>query len=120
MVNNIFGQILKLAEKENKVENTREDLESIVKELKRNKACDKQGWCNEMIIHGGESIKKSIHLALSEINGNEIVPNEWEELIIKSIHKKGSRHELGNRRGLFITSIMSKLNEKMILKKMRM
>ena len=38
-------------------------------------------------------------------------------MTVKSIHKnKGSRHEMKNRRGIFLTNIMGKVCEKILLK----
>ena len=49
------------------------------------------------------------------LNEGEI-PSQWEEMRIKSIYKnKGSRKELKNRRGIFITNILSKMFERVVM-----
>ena len=45
------------------------------------------------------------------------IPSEWEMMQIKSIYKnKGEMTNIKNRRGLFLTSIVGKLFEKVIMK----
>ena len=111
----IFSQILRIAELEGNEEITKVKIDKSIRNLKKRKASDVQGWSNEMLINAGQSLKESVWIALNEIKNGNVIPDEWEDLKIKSIHKKGSRHELGNRRGLFITSIISKLYEKILL-----
>ena len=56
----------------------------------------------------------------NEIDTSNTSPKAWENMIIKSIYKgKNSRKEMDNRRGLFITSVISKLFEKVKLSKHR-
>ena len=55
----------------------------------------------------------SIHIMFQEIDQNNREPEAWENMKIKSIYKgKNSRKEMNNRKGLFITSVISKLFEK--------
>ena len=72
---------------------------------------------NNILKNGGKDLTNSINKLFNEININEIVPDEWTQLKIKSLYKnKGSRNKIENRIGLFITSIISKLYEKIKLK----
>ena len=47
------------------------------------------------------------------------IPKQWKEMTIKSSHKKGSKLLMENRRGLFLTNILSKLFERVIENKTR-
>ena len=48
------------------------------------------------------------------------IPKQWENMKIKSIYKnKGSRDDMKNRRGIFLMSVVSKLFERIILKKIQ-
>ena len=58
------------------------------------------------------SIKKMANKILKEAS----IPQQWNRMKIKSIIKnKGSRKELKNRRGLFLTSIPSKVFERILM-----
>ena len=41
-------------------------------------------------------------------------PSPWNNMIIKSTHKKGPMEELSNKRGLFLTNVVSKVYEKIL------
>lgn len=94
------------------------EVKNAIKKLKRNKARDREGWNNEMILEGGEEMVKSLTAIFNEVCKQECIPDEWEKMKIKSIYKnKGSRMEMKNRRGIFLTNIVSKLYEKVIMNK---
>ena len=62
-----------------------------------------------------KNLDKSIHVMLNEISKTRNIPLEWQTMKIKSIYKnKGSRKQMKNQRGLFITNILSKLMEKIL------
>ncbi len=91
------------------------ELEKTKKELKKKKAPDLQGWRNEYITSAGKDLTDSILMMLNEVAKNQRVPNEWRDMIIKSIYKnKGNVNEMTNQRGLFLTSILSKVMEKIV------
>ena len=93
-----------------------EKIEKVVKELKRKKASDIDGWNNEMILEGGIEMTKSLTSMVNKVNVEGQIPEQWELMKIKSIYKnKGSRQEMKNRRGIFLTSILSKVYEKVLM-----
>ena len=95
-----------------------EDIKKGIKVLKRRKAADCQGWKNEMIIFDGREMERSIRMMFNRILQKNIVLKEWECMRIKSTYKnRGSRMHLKNRRGLFMTSIISKLFEKTLMER---
>ena len=58
---------------------------------------------NEMLLHAGNDLTESI-VAMINAVFVQGVPKQWNEMTIKSIYKnKGSRHEMKNRRGIFLT-----------------
>ena len=94
-----------------------EDVEEVLKKLKLKKAEDFNGWRNELIISGGEEMKKSLILMCNKISKELITPGQWNNVIVKSFYKnKGPKLDMESRRGLFLTNILSKLFENMILK----
>ena len=94
------------------------EIEKSIRELKKKNTCDSQGWNNKMLLNSGKDVENSLQIILNEIDQYGIIPNEWTEVIIKSISKgKGDKRDVQNRRGLFITNIVSKVYEKIKLEK---
>ena len=63
-------------------------------------------------------MSKSIRKMYNNLLEEEEIPKQWEEMKIKSILKnKGSRKEVKNRRGIFLTNVVGKLFEKALKKK---
>ena len=56
----------------------------------------------------------SITYMFREISVTQQISNQWITMRIKSIHKKGSKLLMDNKRGLFLTNILSKLYEKVL------
>ena len=71
-----------------------------------------------MIIEGGVEIVKSIRILFNRIMKEIKVPQQWQNMKLISLYKnKGARIEMKNRRGIFLTSIVSKILEKLIVEK---
>ena len=113
-VNKLFRLIEIIAENQEPLEITKDLEEIAIKKLKRKKAADEEKWTNEMIVEGGDEMVNSITYMLREISVTQQIPNQWKTMRIKSIHKKGSKLLMDNKRGLFLTNILSKLYEKVI------
>ena len=89
-----------------------------IQKLKSKKAPDREGWTNEMLKKGGKEMEQSIISMFTRIHNELEIPQQWDTMKIKSLYKnKGSRSDMKNRRGLFLTSIISKLFEKVMLRK---
>ncbi|XP_068221063.1 uncharacterized protein PF3D7_1120000-like [Palaemon carinicauda] len=119
-INNMFDKWLSgsdrvISSKEEKI--TYQEVEAIVKSLRDKYTTDRQGLNNVVIKMMGKEIIESLKLILTEIDESICIPKEWEEMWILSIHKKGNKMELENKRGLFITSIISEIYEKIRMKK---
>ena len=94
----------------------KKEIENNVNRLKSKMTTDVQEWSNSILKHSGSDIINSLKIILNEIEQQHVIPREWQELIVKSIYKnKGKRNDMENRRGLFISSIISKLYEKIKL-----
>ena len=48
----------------------------------------------------GEEMVKSLKIMFNRILKEHSIPRQWTEMTIKSIHKKGSKMLMENRRGL--------------------
>ena len=113
-VNKLFRLIEIIAENQEPLEITKDLVEIAIKILKRRKAADEEKWTNEMILEGGDEMVNSITYMFREISVTQQIPNQWKTMRIKLIHKKGSKLLMDNKRGLFLTNILSKLYEKVL------
>ena len=63
-------------------------------------------------------MEKSLTIIFNKVMTEMKIPKEWEQMMIKSIYKnKGAKTEIKNRRGLFLTSVVGKLFEKVLMQK---
>ena len=68
-----------------------------------------------MVTHAGKDLRQSILNMINMLAERYIVPKEWRNMITKSISKgKGDLRNMNSRRGLFLTSMISKVVEKLI------
>ena len=113
-INTVFEKIMEVAETQKPIQVTDEEVKPILSHLKKKKAKDKEGWRNEMLIEGGDEMVKSIRMMANQILDSEEHPSQWTNMIINSIHKKKDIKDLKNKRGLFLTNILSKAFEKIV------
>ena len=109
-----FERICFISENQGPMEVDENNIRNVRKKLKRRKAGDREGWNNEMILEAGEEMVKSLKIMFNRILKEHSIPRQWTEMTIKSIHKKGSKMLMENRRGLFLTSIISKVFERVL------
>ena len=84
------------------------DLEKVLKSLKKNKCRDPNGLVNEIFFTNtaGAHLKASMLNLFNEIKKNQIIPQFMKIANIASIYKgKGSMSDLKNERGIFLVSI---------------
>ena len=94
---------------------TSEEVRQAVKKNKRGKAADRQGWRSEWLIEGGEEMIKSLVILYNTIQTTGWIPQQWNEVKIKSLHKKGPTSDLNNKRGIFLANILYKTFERIII-----
>ena len=93
-----------------------EEIEKQVKKMKNKGTMDRQQMSNKVFKNMGKDLQESLGRIMKEIKEIRIIPGKWKEMEILSIHKnKGSRMEMENKRGIFITNTVSKLFEKIML-----
>ena len=69
----------------------------------------------DILPHAGPAFISAVTNVLNNIKEKLVVPNSWLNVIITTLYKnKGSRKHLKNHRGIFLTSIFSKIMEKLI------
>ena len=108
-----FEGIMRRAENQPPLVVSRATVAATFKKLKRKKAKDDKGWNNEIMKEGGDEMEKSVELMINGILSEEIIPNEWNSMLIRSNHKKGEKM-MKNKRGLFLTNVVSKVFEKAV------
>ena len=118
----VFDHIMEKAnnDKTPKMEIKEEEIGKAIKGIKNKTSLDCEGMSNKMIKNGGNDFTKSITILFEEINQQNEAPDTWENMMIKSIYKgKKSKKEMENRRGLFLTNVISKLFEKVKMNRNR-
>ena len=109
-----FNRIIEIANNNETILTTRDEIETAVSQLKRKKCKDKTGWNNEIILESGKDMIDSLLAMMNKMEKERWTPKQWAEMKIKTISKPGSVLLMDNKRGLFITDIISKLYEKII------
>ena len=112
-----ISHLAKLEEEQEEID-IHEIKQNILRVKKKN-TCDSQGWSNKILLNSGNDIQNSLQFILNEIDKSGGIPEEWKEVIIKSISKgkQGINTDVEKRRGLFITNVISKLYEKIKLER---
>ena len=80
-----------------------------VTSLKRGKALGSDNIMNEYLIEGIDILSSHICDLFNAILESGYSPDKWTEGIIVPIHKKGSREDVNNYRGVTLLSCFSKL-----------
>ena len=115
VVNKYIEALEKTARKTGIEPFTDEEYQIVKKGLKPRKAPDQQRWRYEYVKYGGKDLDESILKMVNEMITNWVIPEQWEEMIIKAISKnKGDLKTMNSKRGLFLTNIVSKVVEKLI------
>ena len=91
-----------------------EELECVIKQMKRNKCPGNDDVASEIIMNAGKELKKNMLDMYNWFFKNEVLPEDLTKIIIKSLYKgKGETTELKNHRGIFISSAILKMYEKL-------
>ena len=95
----------------------REIVNETIRELKEKKSGDRDWWRNELVKNGGEEMEKSIAIIAEKVIGGMQIPDEFNVMTIFATHKKNSKLKMKNKRGLFLTNVISKIIERIIKKR---
>ena len=91
-----------------------ETVEKLISKLKNKKAKDMSRWKNEYIKSGGNEMLKSVKIIMNHVDNTHEMPESWDLMKIKSIHKKGPKVKMKHKRGLFLTNLFSKIYERIV------
>ena len=86
-----------------------DEIEKHLKNLKRRKACGKDGILNEMLIFANGKLINIFRNIFNFIIDKEEYPERWNYSLTQLIYKDGDRDDPGNYRGIALTSNLSKL-----------
>ena len=106
---------MKLAESNSSPDWNMKDLERALRNLKNNKSRDFEGYINEIFKVNiiGDDLKKSLLVMLNNLKIKKIIPIFMNFTNVTTVHKKGSRIEPKNERGIFrvelVRSILMRL-----------
>ena len=97
---------------------TMEELKVIIDSLLNKKASGSDWMRAEMIKAGGEGFLQSLLDLYNYMKERSCVPHRWEHVLVCTLYKnKGSKKELVNYRGIFLTALLSKIFEKLVKKR---
>ena len=96
-----------------------EELATVLKGLKNNKAPSVDSMINEFIKYGGSEVRNKLLKIMNMVFKKGKVPNDYRKTLIKPLHKKGDKSECRNYRSISLVSVGSKLLSNMILFKIR-
>ena len=77
-----------------------EEMEGVIRRLKKKKAAGPDGVGNEAWIFGWEKLRTKVLEIFNEIGRLRRLPKQWKEGIIAPLHKKGDRDQAENYRGI--------------------
>lgn len=84
------------------------EIENALKFLKNNKSPGTDQITGEMLKAGEEITVDLLFKLFQKIWTEKTIPTEWKESLIVPIHKKGSKSQCGNYRGISLLSVDTK------------
>ena len=111
LINLAFSRIMQIAEQKETILTKREEVSRAVEKLKRKKCKDRTGWNNEIILESGEDMIDSLTAMMNRMEIERTSPKQWSEMKVKAISKIGSALLMDDKRGLFISDVISKVYE---------
>ena len=93
---------------------TVQEVNEVRKTFKSGKAAGEDLILPEILMCGGKGMIQNLCEIANSIKNSISVPNDFNELSITTIHKKGMKKQIKNEQGIFLAVIFSKLIEKLI------
>ena len=114
-----FNTIMEESMKRRVEEFNMKELNIAIKKIDSNTSPDPNGISSNMLKRAGEGLKKLILKWCNFVLKNGLDDKERQQVIIKPIFKKGSRFSVRNYRGVFMTSLVDKIMERMIYERVK-
>ena len=64
-----------------------EELDHVLREVKKGKSCGPDGYPPEVFIEGGSEFEKALLEMLNKIKQSGCIPSQWNEVDITTIYK---------------------------------
>jgi len=94
------------------------EVDVTTEEVKRNQSPGTDQIPAEMIKAGSRTIHSAIHELINSIWNKEKLPEEWKELIIVPLYKKGDKTDCSNYRGISLLSTIYKILSNILLSRL--
>ena len=116
MKKKIFNMKMKLAKGKRSSSWEMVDLEKALSDLKNEKSRDFEGYINEIFKEGviGSDLKKSLLKMYNNLRKEKLIPTFMNFADITTVHKRGSRLDPENDRGIFRVSVLRYILMRMI------
>ena len=96
-----------------------EEVRECIRKLKNRKAPGICGITGEMLKAGGDVVVQWLHRIFCMAWGSGTVPADWRKAQIVPVHKKGSRTQCKNYRGISLLSVPGKVYATVLDKRIR-
>ena len=112
----LFSLKLRLSEDKISEPWTMNDMDDALKDLKRNKSRDNDGYINEIFKSDiiGKDLKASLLIMFNKLKKEKKIPEFMNNTNITTVPKKGPKVELKNQRGIFRVSVVRSILMRMI------
>ena len=111
----LCDEIIKTTKNVNVPDFTFEEMDKITCALKKGKSFGPDKKPAEVYMYGGEKLKSLILCVINKVKNTHLTPHQWEMMMITPLFKgKGSKKDLVNQRGIFLTQVISKIWERLI------
>ena len=98
---------------------TEEEIQEAVGQLRDGRAPGADGISAELLKLGGAETIRWLNSLFNSIWNSESIPSDWLNHLIIPLHKKGSRSECDNYRGIALLSIPSKVFARILLNRIK-
>ena len=115
LTDDLCSEIIKVTRAKKVSDFTFDELDKIMSSLKKGKSSGPDKKPAEVYINCGNQLKTLILHVINKVKNTHLTPKQWEMMMITPIYKgKGSRKDLLNQRGIFLTQVICKIWERMI------
>ena len=96
------------------------EVKTVLKCPKKGTACGPDLLSPDVFAKAGPELVETITKVFNNIKNSVSTPDEWIHMLIKTLFKnKGSRKVLKYHRGIFLTVVLSKMFERLLLKRIQ-
>ena len=115
-INTLCDLRVKLAQSNKTEEWTMEDLKEVLKHMDKDKSRDPEGYANEIFKDeaAGSDLLEALLKLMNMIKAKQRYPLVLEKCNITSIHKKKSKTDFGNYRGIFRVQVLRSILDRLV------